>query len=130
MEKDPRPLILVVDDEEMVRLALEMVLNSEGYRTMAAGDGMEAIEMLKREDVALVITDMKMPRAGGQEVLKAAKEKNPDTRVIMITGFTAEDPSAAVSKGADDFIYKVFKRDDILRAVARFIPPPRPAEGR
>ncbi len=125
MAEDTRPLILIVDDEEMVRLALEMVLQSEGYRTVTAGDGVEAIEILGREDVALVITDMKMPRADGQEVLKAAKEKNINTKVIMITGFTAEDPLISLNRGADDFIFKVFKRNDIIRAVGKYLPSPR-----
>lgn len=122
MAEGKRPLIMIVDDEEMVRLALEMVLNSEGYQTVCACDGMDAIEQLRKTDVDMVITDVKMPKANGMEVLRAAKKKNPATKVIMITGFTSEDPSQAFGEGADDFIYKVFKRDDILRAVRRFLP--------
>ncbi len=120
-EAGDKGLILIVDDEEMVRLALEMVLNSEGYRTACASDGQEAIEMLARQAYDLVITDVKMPRANGLEVLKAAKIKNPATKVILITGFAAEDPSTAYSMGADEFIYKVFKREDIVRAVGRLL---------
>ncbi len=113
--------ILVVDDEEMVRLALEMVLNSEGYRAISAADGLEAIAILKLKRVDLVITDMKMPRANGMDVLRAAKALDIPPKVIMITGFAAEDPSQAMSAGADEFIYKVFKREDILSAVKRLL---------
>lgn len=116
-----KALILIVDDEEMVRMALEMILVSEGYDTVCAVDGLEAIDIIGKKNIDLVITDIKMPRADGLEVLRAAKANNPATKVIMITGFTSEDPTEAMNAGADEFIYKVFKRDDILQAVRRLL---------
>lgn len=122
MAAEESRLILIVDDEEIVRTALELILSSEGYRTICAGDGLEAIRMINEQAIDLVITDMRMPRADGLEVLKAAKLRTPAPKVIMITGFASEDPSEAFDEGADEFIYKVFKRDDILKAVRRLLP--------
>lgn len=127
-DRPPR-VILIVDDEEMIRMALELVLSSEGYLTISAGDGQEAIDILNQRVVDLVITDMKMPRANGMDVLRAAKTRDPGIKVIMITGFAAEEPALALSEGADEFIFKVFKRDDILGAVRRLLAEgPRPGE--
>jgi CheY-like chemotaxis protein len=114
-------VVLIVDDEEVVRMALEMVLSDEGYRTMTAADGLEAIGIVEREKIDVVITDMKMPRADGMEVLRAVKAKSPETRVIMITGFASEDAEAARAEGADDFIYKVFRRAQIIESVRRLL---------
>jgi CheY-like chemotaxis protein len=124
-----RPVVLVIDDEEMVRLAIQLVLESEGYEVLQAGDGLEGIRTLERERVDLVVTDMRMPRAGGAEVLAAVRGRTPPVKVIVITGYTAQDPETAMAMGADAFVYKVFSREDLLQRVRLLVGEAPPVEG-
>jgi DNA-binding NtrC family response regulator len=119
------PRVLIVDDEEILRLAMELILDSEGYQTVSVQNGTEALAMVGRETFDLVITDMKMPGVNGMDVLRGVKSISPATKVIIITGFAAEDPSTAIRDGADDFIYKVFTRAQFLEAINRLIGPGR-----
>ncbi len=121
MSVSEKGTILIVDDEEMVRTALEMVLESEGYRILTAVDGIDAIKVLHREKVDLVITDIRMPRADGLKVLKAAKTRKPSPKVIMMTGFASEGSASAIEAGADGFIFKVFRRAEVVGEVARLL---------
>ena len=92
--------ILLVDDEEIIRDALGGLLVEEGHEVVEAGDGTEAIEKLSTEKYDIVITDIKMPGKSGIDVLTAAKMIDPKIEVIMITGFTTEEPDYALSLGA------------------------------
>jgi two-component system response regulator PilR (NtrC family) len=106
--------ILVVDDEKGMREFLSIMLKKEGHTAVTAKDGQEAIDMLLKDVFDLVITDVKMPNKGGVEVLKAVKESNPDTVVIMMTAYaTAETAVEAMKEGAYDYIMKPFKVDEI-----------------
>ncbi len=80
--------ILVVDDEEMMRELLEDVLQLEGYSVETAEDGQAAMVRVKESAPLLVICDIKMPRMNGFELLKSVKERFPETRVIMMTGYS------------------------------------------
>lgn len=112
--------ILVVDDEEMMRALLEKILVREGYRILTAGDGYEALEMLRKEKVDIVISDMKMPNMTGFELLSQVKKQNPDTAVIIMTAYgdtyTVKD---ALLLGADEYITKPFKSYEISLIVER-----------
>ena len=112
--------ILVVDDEEMMRNLLEKILGREGYKIKTAEDGIAALEMLKSEPVDIIISDMKMPRMNGFELLKAVKKELPGIVVIIMTAYgdtyTVKD---ALLLGADEYITKPFKSYEISLIVER-----------
>ncbi len=106
--------ILVVDDEESLREILTIMLHREGYRVDAAADGLQALTRLKEYGYDLVISDIKMPRLNGFELLRHIKERTPETAVIMITAFSsAEEAVEAMKQGAYDYITKPFKNEEI-----------------
>ena len=110
-------LILIVDDENSNRLTLSRVLQREGFYTIEARDGEEALQKLE-EEPALMITDFKMPKLNGMELLRKAREKSPNTEVIMMTAFGTIDIAVeAMKEGAWDFVSKPIKRVELLRAV-------------
>jgi len=110
--------ILIVEDEKSLREVLRILLEEEGYDTESAVDGMEATEMIQQDIYDIVITDLKMPRADGFEVLRKVKEVSPSTNVIMITAFgTTESTIEAMKLGAYEFIHKPFKIDEIRLVV-------------
>ena len=104
--------ILVVDDEEAMRLMLTQALSQDGYSVTAATDGQEAVEILQEEDFDLILTDIIMPRLDGVGVLRAAKRLDPRRPVIMITGYPSrESIKKMVRLGATDYIAKPFDLD-------------------
>lgn len=106
--------ILIVEDEKSMRDVLSILLEDEAYNVTTASDGIEGIELIKNNIFDLVITDIKMPKADGFEVLKNVKEVSPTTLVIMITAFgTTESAIEAMKRGAYDYVHKPFKIDEI-----------------
>ncbi len=114
--------ILVVDDEAALRNVLSSELHTEGYVVSTASDGDEAIELLQAHSIDLVLLDIKMPRVDGFQVLRYVKEKLPQVKVIMLTGF-ADLKNAIESKklGAEDFISKPYDLVDLLTTVERVL---------
>jgi len=114
--------ILVVDDEVSVRTSLEKVLSKEGYITKTAGSGNDAIKILSKVPVDIVLSDLKMSDGDGLELLRAIKKKTPNTEVILLTGYgTVETAVEAMKEGAYDFITKPFKKAVILSTIERAI---------
>ncbi len=112
--------ILVIEDEKSMREVLRILLEEEEYNVTSASDGKEGIELIKKDIFDLVITDIKMPKADGFEVLRKVKEISPDTIVIMITAFgTTESAIEAMKQGAYDYINKPFKIDEIRLVVKK-----------
>lgn len=112
--------ILVVEDEKSMREVLKILLDGENYEVMTASDGLEGLSSLDKDIFDLVITDMKMPKADGFQVLKKVKEISPDTIVIMITAFgTKETAIEAMKLGAYDYINKPFNIDEIRLIIRR-----------
>jgi len=108
--------ILVVDDEEVIRDFLSEVL--EDYNVTLACDGDEAIDKLKQQQFDLVITDLRMPRVPGEEVVKTAHDISPDTKVIVISGYSSlYTASQSVSSGACAFLSKPFSIKELIQAV-------------
>ena len=96
--------VLIVDDEKNYPLILSAVLQDEGFETLTANSGGEALDILAQHDVDLVLTDMKMPRMDGIELLENIKSKDPDLPVIMMTAHgTVEKAVEAMQKGAVGF---------------------------
>ena len=106
--------ILVVDDEQSLREVLGIMLKRAGYAVTSAADGEEAIEHLNKEIFDLVITDLRMPKVDGMEVLKAVKSASPETVVLVITAFaTADSAVEAMKQGAYDYLTKPFQVDEV-----------------
>ncbi|QXE89338.1 sigma-54-dependent transcriptional regulator [Geomonas subterranea] len=110
--------ILVVDDESVIREGLARILEGDSFTVDAAKNGHAAIELLQQKQFELIITDLKMPGMSGFEVLNAVKILQPDTPVIMITGFaTVETAVEAMKNGTVDYIVKPFTPEQILEKV-------------
>jgi two-component system response regulator PilR (NtrC family) len=106
--------ILVVDDEQSLREVLSIMLKRTGYAVTSVADGQEAIELLNKDIFDLVITDLRMPRIDGMEVLKAAKSASPETVVLIITAFASADSAVeAMKQGAYDYLTKPFQVDEV-----------------
>lgn len=120
MDKPETKNILLVDDHKSFRDSLARVLNGEGYRVFAATDGEEALDILRQENINLILTDLKMPRMDGVELLRVAKTLHPEVEVILITGFgTVDTAVTAMKDGAFDYIQKPFKPRDIIKLVRK-----------
>lgn len=108
------PTILIIDDEEHMRWALERAMQQEGYHTWLASRGPDGLKIIKEEDPSLVILDLKMPEMDGLEVLKHALEINPKLPVIILTAHgTIETAIDAMKMGAVDYITKPFDLDEL-----------------
>jgi len=114
------PQILVVDDDAVAADLLREVLTKEGYRVQTTTKGSEAIQLGTRTLFDMVITDLKMPDVGGLEVVRAFRQKSPQTIMIVITAFGSfETAIEAIQNGAYDYISKPFKIEDIKVTVQR-----------
>ncbi|MBW2575428.1 MAG: response regulator [Deltaproteobacteria bacterium] len=112
--------ILLVDDDPFILKSIGPALESEGYNITTADNGKEAVEMVARNDFDLVLTDMVMESVDGMDVLKAAKEVNPDTMVIILTGYA--DMASAIDAfrlGVDDYIPKPSEPQEMYFRVER-----------
>ena len=114
--------ILVVDDELNMRLVLSAMLKKEGYEVTTAENGLEALISLKREDVDVVITDLKMPKLDGMGLLERIVDQYAATPVIIITAHgTVATAVDALKKGAFDYITKPFEQDDLKNVISKAI---------
>ncbi len=111
--------ILVVDDDQGMREFLEILLAREGYEVASASGGKEALSLCKKHKFDLAITDLKMPKIDGIDVLKSIKEISPKTLVILITAYASGKTAvAAMKEGAYDYLEKNFDVED-LKAVIK-----------
>jgi len=110
----PKTNILVVDDEKDICKALSIILSKEGYSVTEAYNGEQAAELLQKQTFDIVMTDIKMEKMDGFEVLKQAQTLNPGSSVIMMTAFASVGSAVeAMRAGAADYITKPFINDDI-----------------
>jgi DNA-binding NtrC family response regulator len=107
--------ILLADDERTIAVTLGDALRGAGHTVTVVPDGDQAINSLKTDSFDCVITDIRLPKADGLKVLRAAKETQPGSRVILITAYASvEDAVAAIKDGAEDYIQKPFFNDDVI----------------
>jgi two-component system NtrC family response regulator len=107
--------ILIVEDEDTQRGLLEGLLNKEGYRAAGAGDGKNALQLVKEGTFEIVLLDYKLPDTDGLTILKNIKEMNPEIEVIMITAFgSIENAVTALKAGAFEYLTKPIDLDDLL----------------
>lgn len=117
---DEKIKILVVDDEKVVRDGCHRVLTGKGFEVITAENGKEAMYLLYREAVDLILLDLKMPVMSGEEVLEKTRNLYPDIPVIIITGHGTIDTAVeCMKKGAYDFITKPFQIDQFLLTINR-----------
>ncbi|MFO7813386.1 MAG: sigma-54 dependent transcriptional regulator [Pelovirga sp.] len=112
--------ILVVDDDDSLRRMMEYTLQQAGYKVSVAGDGDEALTTVHKELPRLIVTDLKMERMGGFELLTHLRRDYPDILVIMVTAFgSVESAVEAMQLGAYNYLVKPFSRDALRLAVQR-----------
>ena len=120
MEINPDIAVLVVDDEQDIRDASERILTRTGFKVMKATRGDEALDVLDKERIDIVLLDLKMPGMDGLEVLKRIRMLSKTIQVIVITGYaTVETAIEAMKQGAYDFIPKPFEPDQLRIVVNR-----------
>ena len=111
------PRILIVDDEINICRNCEKILSKMDCEVSIAQNGQEALSLIEAEPFDVVVTDLKMSRMGGMEVLRRVMEKDPDIRVIVMTGYASVSSAVEVMKiGAFDYLPKPFTPLE-LRAV-------------
>jgi two-component system response regulator AtoC len=114
--------ILVVDDEKDICKALSILLTKEGYSVKEAYNGEEALELIKKENFDVVMTDIRMEKVDGFEVLKQTQKISPETSVLMMTAFASVGSAVeAMRAGAVDYITKPFINDEIRLTIRRLI---------
>ena len=114
--------VLIIDDHDSIREGLELLLRRRGHRTSSAEDGESGLELLQEEGADLVITDLKMVKMDGLEVLQQVREMSPDSEVMVITAFgSIEEAVAAMKQGAIDFITKPFSSEEFGVKVDRIL---------
>jgi DNA-binding NtrC family response regulator len=117
-EPGPKARVLVVDDEAIALKNLERVLAKEGYEVTTAASGQAALRHLREGAFAAVLTDLKMEKVDGMQVLRRSKEIDPDAEVILITGYAAvETAIEAMRHGAYHYLAKPFKLDEVRKVV-------------
>jgi DNA-binding NtrC family response regulator len=116
----PNAKILIVDDEGAMRAFLTTVIKGEGFKPLEAGDGEQALKMVKSEAPELMILDMRLPDMNGMEVLRLAKGIDPKLSVVVLTGYSETAGAvSAVKEGAFDYLSKPFELKDLVRAIHR-----------
>ena len=112
--------ILIVDDEEIVRDALSDLLRREGFQPQAVRTGEEALLLLEREEVDVILLDIMLPGMGGFEVLRQIRSRDPDQVVIVVTAYSSiEGAITAMRDGAFHYISKPFKNEEVVLTIRR-----------
>lgn len=114
--------ILVVDDEEMIRDLCHHILSAEGYRVTTASSGETALEELRKNDLDLLITDIKMPGMDGLELFERVRKVTTDIVTVFITGHgTLDTAIESLMRGVDGFVLKPFTQEELLTSVDRAV---------
>ncbi|MBN2185706.1 MAG: sigma-54-dependent Fis family transcriptional regulator [Candidatus Krumholzibacteriota bacterium] len=115
-----KPVVLLVDDEDTIRMFLEKTIKDEGYESLTAATGAEALEISRRELPDLILLDLKLPDINGIEVLSRIKDEMPDICVVMLTAFgDIETAVTAIKKGAFDFVSKPVNLEQLLLTIEK-----------
>jgi len=112
--------VLIVDDEMNIRRVLAAMLKRDGYEVTTAADGEQALAVLQKTPVHVVVTDLVMPRVGGMELLRRVSADYPDVPVILITAHGSVDSAvAALKAGAFDYVTKPFEQEELRKVIAK-----------
>jgi putative two-component system response regulator len=119
-EHNPPPYCLVVDDEPRLRQVLMHLMRSDGFTCVEAGNGEEALAQLQQHPVTLVMTDLRMPKMDGLELLRQVRARWPDVAVVMITAVAdVEVAVSCLAIGAMDYLTKPFHLEEVRARVAQ-----------
>lgn len=116
-----KPLnILVIDDEHVIRAGCRMVLGERGHAVESRGTCREGIDAIMAETFDVILLDMKLPDMDGTEVLKTVRDKRPEQRVVVMSGYaTVKNIMNSGKLGAFDYLPKPFTDDELVAAVER-----------
>jgi YesN/AraC family two-component response regulator len=112
-------MILVVDDEPLIRFGIGRILKRHGYEVIEAADGPEALELLLKWRFDLVITDVRMPNVDGADLALQIHANWPETGVILSSGYFSDKAQKIISAGLAGFIYKPIEADLLIAKVQR-----------
>jgi DNA-binding NtrC family response regulator len=120
-----KPRLLIAEDNSEMRELLRRTLSREGYEVDTAIHGVDALQLLDSgTHYDLLISDVRMPEMDGEQLLKAARQRKPDCRVILVTSYGSPDDNNRLrGLGAIDFILKPFKIPDLLEVIERALEP-------
>ena len=114
------PFCLIVDDEPRLRQVMVHLMRSDGFQCVEAGNGLEALEQLEKYDVTLVLSDLRMPKMDGFELLREIRSRFPDCAVVMITAVAdVEIAVNCLAIGAADYVIKPYQLEDVRARVAQ-----------
>lgn len=114
--------VLIAEDEVMLRLMAVELLQLEGFDVLEANDGIEALEILERDpNIALMISDVKMPRMDGYELAKASLARHPNLKILLMTGFAQEPPTELLRGTAIETLHKPFDPDILAQRAKQLI---------
>ena len=119
-----RETILLVEDDRSLVYLTKSLLEERGYKVLLAWDGEEALDIYRehKNEIAVIITDMGLPKLGGWEVFKSIKEIDPKAKVILVSGYVDQKLKAEMmSAGAADFVQKPYDPYQIAKKIRRMI---------
>jgi DNA-binding NtrC family response regulator len=112
--------ILVIDDDQDLRESIVEILSENGFEAEGCETAEVALQKIKVQPPSIIIVDNIMPGMGGMTLIPIVKREHPDVKIIMVTAFsTVDNAVAAMKSGADDYLAKPFKRNDLIVAVKR-----------
>ena len=117
-----QPRVLIIDDEPLMRISISDALKAEGCQVKVAGTGLEGVDLIKKEPLDIVITDLRLPGFDGLHILQTCKEVSSRIGVVVITAHgSVETAVEAMKIGAYDYITKPFSMDELLLIVKRLV---------
>jgi DNA-binding NtrC family response regulator len=123
MKSNPtNPRLLIVDDEKVALANMEHILEGRGYEIVSTHSGPNALKLLDKQEFDIVVTDLRMPKVDGMEILGRCRELHPNSEVIVVTGYATVDSAIeAIRKGAYYYIAKPFRLDEVRKVVAEAV---------
>lgn len=119
---NPKPPILVAEDEAMLRVIAVEMLEDAGFKVFEAGDGVEALELLKSNpQIALLVSDIKMPRMDGYALVEAGLALKPDLKVLLMTGYSHEPPASVLKAREIQILHKPFNLEKLCAIAAEMV---------
>lgn len=117
-----KPTILLVEDDEILRITISDALAKKGWTVTAVEDGIDAGGLINKNDYDIIVCDIRLPRKNGIEILQEAKKLYPETEVIMMTAYgKVEDAVSAMRLGAYDYIIKPFPLEDLIMRIEKIV---------
>ena len=117
-------MILLVEDELLVRLDFAQLLRNQGYVVMEAGDGLQALSLLDKDNFDLVISDILMPHLNGYALLARIRIKWPNLPVLLTSGYLSQDAAKTILKGSAEFIAKPINPSEFIATVQYLLAKP------